>query len=358
MKRRDLIKSTGAGILAGLAVKAQAADAPTIRWRLASSFPKSLDTIYGAAERLAERVNRLTEGKFQIRVFAGGEIVPGLQVLDAVEQATVECGHSASYYYVGKNMAFAFDTALPFGLNAREQNAWMYYGGGLTLMREFFKSYNIISFPGGNTGAQMGGWFRREIKSRADLKGLKMRIPGIGGQILARLGVVPQTLAGGDIYPALERGAIDATEWVGPYDDEKLGFHKVAKNYYYPGWWEGGPQLTFYVNLKKWQELPAPYQAAFETAAAEANVTMLAEYDAKNPPALMRLVRQGVKLHPFPQDVMVAARDEAFKMYAEEAAKNPTFKRIYDEWKKFRETSMQWMKLAEASYSNFLYYTK
>lgn len=358
MKRRDLIKGAGVGVLAGLMVKAQASDAPTIRWRLASSFPKSLDTIYGAAERLAERVGRLTEGKFQIRVFAGGELVPGLQVLDAVEQATVECGHSASYYYVGKNMAFAFDTALPFGLNAREQNAWMYYGGGLSLMREFFKNYNIISFPGGNTGAQMGGWFRREIKSRADLKGLKMRIPGIGGQILARLGVVPQTLAGGDIYPALERGAIDATEWVGPYDDEKLGFHKVAKNYYYPGWWEGGPQLTFYVNLKKWRELPAPYQAAFETAAAEANVTMLAEYDAKNPPALMRLVRQGVKLHPFPQDVMVAARDEAFKMYAEEAAKNPAFKRIYDEWKKFRETSMQWMKLAEASYSNFLYYTK
>lgn len=181
-----------------------------------------------------------------------------------------------------------------------------------------------------------------------------MRIPGIGGQILARLGVVPQTLAGGDIYPALERGAIDATEWVGPYDDEKLGFHKVAKNYYYPGWWEGGPQLTFYVNLKKWQELPVPYQAAFEVAAAEANVTMLAEYDAKNPPALMRLVRQGVKLRPFPQDVMTAAHAEAFKMYDEEAAKNPAFKRIYGEWKKFRDTSIQWFKVAEAAYANFV----
>jgi len=358
MKRRDLIKGAGAGILSGLAASARAAGLPAIRWRLASSYPKSLDTIYGAAELLAERVNRITEGKFQIRVFAGGEIVPGLQVLDAVEQGTVECGHTASYYYVGKNMAFAFDTALPFGLNAREQNAWMYFGGGLQLMREFFKSYNLISFPGGNTGVQMGGWFRKEIKSLADLKGLKMRIPGIGGQILARLGVVPQTLAGGDIYPALERGAIDATEWVGPYDDEKLGFHKVAKNYYYPGWWEGGPQLTFYVNLKKWQELPDPYKAVFETAAAEANVTMLAAYDARNPPALMRLVKQGVKLHPFPQDVMVAARQEAFKMYEEEAARNPAFKRIYGEWNKFREASMQWMKLAEASYANFLYYTK
>jgi TRAP-type mannitol/chloroaromatic compound transport system substrate-binding protein len=358
MKRRDLLVGAGAGMLAGLAASARAADLPVIRWRLASSYPKSLDTIYGAAELLADRVNRITGGKFQIRAFAGGEIVPGLQVLDAVEQGTVECGHTAGYYYIGKNMAFAFDTALPFGLNAREQNAWMYFGGGLELMRDFFKSYHVISFPGGNTGVQMGGWFRHEIKSLSDLKGLKMRIPGLGGQIMARLGAVPQTLAGGDIYPALERGALDATEWVGPYDDEKLGFYKVAKNYYYPGWWEGGPQLSFYVNLEKWQALPKPYQAVFETAAAEANVTMLAEYDAKNPPALMRLVREGVKLHPFPQDVMVAARKAAFEMYEEEAAKNPTFRRIYREWSKFREASIQWMRLAEASYANFLYYTK
>lgn len=358
MKRRDLIKGAGLGLLSGMASSALAADMPTIRWRLASSYPKSLDTIYGAAERLADRVNRITGGKFQIRAFAGGEIVPGLQVLDAVEQGTVECGHTAGYYYIGKNMAFAFDTALPFGLNAREQNAWMYSGGGLPLMREFFKSYHVISFPGGNTGAQMGGWFRHEIKSVSDLKGLKMRIPGLGGQIMARLGAVPQTLAGGDIYPALERGTIDATEWVGPYDDEKLGFHKVARNYYYPGWWEGGPQLSFYVNLKKWQTLPKPYQAAFETAAAEANVTMLAEYDAKNPPALMRLVREGVKLHPFPQDVMEAARKAAFEIYEEEADRNPTFRRIYREWSKFREASIQWMRVAEASYANFLYYTK
>jgi TRAP-type mannitol/chloroaromatic compound transport system substrate-binding protein len=358
MKRRDLIKGAGIGVLSSLATSARATELPAIRWRLASSYPKSLDTIYGAAELLAERVNRISEGKFQIRVFAGGEIVPGLQVLEAVEQGTVECGHTASYYYVGKNMTFAFDTCLPFGLNAREQNAWMYFGGGLQLMREFFKSYNLISFPGGNTGVQMGGWFRKEIKSLADLKGLKMRIPGIGGQILARLGVVPQTLAGGDIYPALERGAIDATEWVGPYDDEKLGFHKVAKNYYYPGWWEGGPQLTFYVNLKKWQELPDPYKAAFETAAAEANVTMLAAYDAKNPPALQRLLKQGVKLHAFPKDVMLAARKMAFEMYEEEAHKNATFRRIYVEWKKFAVASDQWFKVAESSYANFMHYVK
>ncbi len=358
MKRRELLKGAGLGLAAGVMTTARAADLPAIRWRLASSYPKSLDTIYAAAELLSRRLDQITGGRFQLRVYAGGEIVPGLQVLEAVQQGTVECGHTASYYYVGKNMAFAFDTALPFGFSAREQNAWMYSGGGLKLMRDFLREYNVTCFPGGNTGAQMGGWFRKELGSLAGLKGLKMRIPGIGGQIMARLGAVPQTLAGGDIYPALERGAIDATEWVGPYDDEKLGFHKIAGHYYYPGWWEGGPQLSFYVNLTKWQELPPAYQAAFEAAAAEANVRMLADYDAKNPPALARLLRHGVKLHAFPQDVMVAARKAAFGLYEEEAAKNPAFRKIYLEWKKFRDASHNWMKVAEASYTNFLYYTK
>ena len=355
MQRRSFLQGAGAGLAAGVFGSAQAAELPVIRWRLASSFPKSLDTIYGAGETLARRLDEITQGKFQIRVFAGGEIVPGLQVLDAVQNATVECGHSASYYYVGKNLAFAFDTALPFGLTARMQNAWMYHGGGLALTRELFKDYNILNFPGGNTGVQMGGWFRREVRSLADLRGLKMRIPGLGGKIMARLGVVPQTLAGGDIYPALESGAIDATEWVGPYDDEKLGFQKVAKHYYYPGWWEGGPQLSFYVNSKKWAELPPAYQAAFEAAAAEANVVMLAEYDAKNPPAMARLLREGVKLHPFPKDVMFAARRAAFDVYDEEAARNPAFKKIYNAWKKFLDNEIQWFRIAEAAYANFLY---
>lgn len=356
MQRRDLLKGAGVGLLAGITSSARAADLPAVRWRLASSFPKSIDTIYGAGEQLCNRVAQLTGGKFQIRSFAGGEIVPGLQVLDAVQQGTVECGHTASYYYVGKDLAFAFDTCLPFGLTARMQNAWMYAGGGLKLTRELFREYNIVNFPGGSTGVQMGGWFRREIRSLSDLKGLKMRIPGLGGQIMARLGVVPQTLAGGDIYPALERGAIDATEWVGPYDDEKLGFYKVAKHYYYPGWWEGGPQISFYVNLKKWQELPDPYKAAFEVATAEANVQMLADYDAKNPLALARLLKHGVKLHAFPKDMLEAARKAALEVYEEEAKKSPAFKRIYTEWKRFLDNSVQWFKVAEASYANFLYY--
>jgi TRAP-type mannitol/chloroaromatic compound transport system substrate-binding protein len=234
----------------------------------------------------------------------------------------------------------------------------MYFGGGIKLMRDLFRQYNIVQFPGGNTGVQMGGWFRKEIRSLTDLKGLKIRIPGIGGQIMARLGAVPQTLAGTDIYPSLERGALDAAEWVGPYDDEKLGFHKIAKHYYYPGWWEGGPQLSFYVNMARWNELPEAYKAAFEVACAEANVNMLAEYDYKNPLALSRLLKQGVQLRAFPKDIMEAAKKAAFAMYDEEAARNAAFARIYGEWKKFRDMEIQWFKVAEASYANFLFYSK
>jgi TRAP-type mannitol/chloroaromatic compound transport system substrate-binding protein len=368
MQRRAFLKGAGAGLAATTALAlpgcgkkeaaTQAGEMPSIHWRLASSFPKSLDTIYGAAEVLADRVAKITDGKFQIRVHAGGDLVPGLQVLDAVQQGTAECGHSASYYYVGKNMAFAFDCALPFGLTARQQNAWMYAGGGIELMRELFAKYNIAQFPGGNTGVQMGGWFRKELHSLEDLKGLKIRIPGIGGQIMAKLGAVPQTLAGGDIYPSLERGALDAAEWVGPYDDEKLGFHKIAKHYYYPGWWEGGPQLSFFVNKAKWEALPETYKQAFTTACVEANTQMLAEYDVKNPPALMRLVKQDVQLHAYPKDIMLAARDTAFQLYDEEAAKNPDFARIYKAWKAFRDNQVQWFRVAESTYENFLYYAK
>lgn len=358
MRRRAFLQGAGIGLVASSLATSAFANGPSVRWRLASSFPKNLDILYRTAEVLAQRLAAISGGQFQIRVHAGGELVPGLQVLDAVQNGSVECGHSASYYYVGKDMAFAFDCALPFGLSARQQHAWMEAGGGKALLREWFARYNIVQFPGGNTGVQMGGWFRKEIKSLADLRGLKMRIPGIGGQVLARLGAVPQTLAGSDVYPALERGAIDAAEWVGPYDDEKLGIHKVAKHYYYPGWWEGGPQLSFYVNQDRWRRLPATYQAAFEAASAEANQWMIAHYDAGNPPALLRLVRQGVRLRAFPKDVMVAARKASFELYEAEARKNPAFARIYREWKPFRDAQIQWFKVAEAAYSNFLYFTK
>lgn len=355
MKRRAFLTGAGASLAATVAAPAIASTEPEIKWRLASSFPETLDTIYGAAELLSKRVAALTNNKFQIRVFGGGKLVPGLQVLDAVSSGKVECGHTASYYYVGKNKAFAFDTAMPFGLTARQQNAWLYYGGGLQLMRELFKQYDVMNFPGGNTGTQMAGWFRKEIKSAADLKGLKMRIPGIGGEIMTRLGVVAQTLPGADIYPALEKGTLDAAEWVGPYDDEKLGLYKVAKHYYYPGWWEGGPTLSFLVNIKEWEKLPQSYKEAYEVACAEANLHMLAEYDAKNPAAMGRLLKAGAKLHPFPKDLMVAAAKAAEALYAEEAAKNPTFAKIFESWSRFRSDQFQWFRVAELSYANFVF---
>jgi TRAP-type mannitol/chloroaromatic compound transport system substrate-binding protein len=364
MKRREFAKKAVYGVAAGgLAACAgeQGGEAPAVqaqprvRWRLASSFPRGLDTIFGAAEVLSTRVEALTDGRFQIRVYPAGELVPGLQVLDAVQQGTVQAGHSASYYYTGKNSALAFDAAVPFGLTARGHTAWLLKGGGLERMREVFADFNIINFPGGNTGAQMGGWFRRPINSVQDLRGLKMRIPGLGGEVMSRLGVVVQVLAGGDIYPALERGAIDATEWVGPYDDEKLGFHKVAKNYYYPGWWEPGPALSFYVNRTAWDRLPKLYQEAFETASREASLNMMAEYDARNPQALTRLLAEGVALRPFPTDMMEAALREATALTESHAAADPMYRRIYDEWKTWRGDTYRWFSTADHAYDSFAF---
>jgi len=356
MKRRQFLKQAGLGLAAGgVAAPAIAQSLPQIRWRMASSFPKSLDTLYGTAEQIGSRVSRMTDGRFEIRVFAAGEIVPPLQVLDAVQNGTVECGQSASYYYVGKDPAFAFDTALPFGMNCRQQNAWVYYGGGLELLRALFRSHNIINFPAGNTGTQMAGWYRKEIKTVADLKGLKMRVAGLAGQILAKLGVVPQQIGGADIYPALEKGTIDAAEWVGPYDDEKLGFHKVAKYYYYPGWWEGSAMLSIYVNIKQWEALPKSYQEALEVACAEANIHMVAKYDAKNTEALRRLVAGGAQLRQFPRPVMEACYKVAQDLYGELATKSPEFKKIYGPWNTFRESQYLWFRVAENTFDNFVY---
>jgi TRAP-type mannitol/chloroaromatic compound transport system substrate-binding protein len=355
MERRVFLKNAGVGLAAGaVAAPAIAQSQPEVKWRLASSFPKSLDTIFGGAEVISKRVAAATNGKFQIQVFAAGEIVPGLQVLDAVQNGTVQCGHTAPYYFVGKDPTFAFSCAIPFGMNCRQQNAWMYHGGGLALMRDFFKDYNVYQIPAGNTGAQMGGWYRKEIKTVADLKGLKLRIGGFAGQVLTKLGVVPQQIAGGDIYPALEKGTIDAAEWVGPYDDEKLGFYKVAKYYYYPGWWEGGPELDLLVSLKAWEELPPEYKSILESACAEANVDMVAKYDAVNPAALKRLLGNGVQLLPFSNEIMAACYAAANELYEETAAKNAKFKKVYEPWKAFRNEQISWFAIAENRFDNFM----
>ncbi|HJV82934.1 TRAP transporter substrate-binding protein [Noviherbaspirillum sp.] len=355
MQRRSFLKKAAVGASAtAIAAPALAQSQPTINWRLASSFPKSLDTIFGAAETFSRRVSAMTNGKFNIRVFAGGEIVPALQVMDAVQAGTVEMGHTASYYYFGKDPTFAFDCAVPFGLNSRQQTAWFDQGGGRELLRSYFKDYGIVNFLGGNTGTQMGGWFRKEVKTVQDLNGLKMRIGGFAGKVMQHLGLVPQQIAGGDIYPALEKGTIDAAEWVGPYDDEKLGFFKVAPYYYSPGWWEAGPQLSFYVGIKEWEKLPKDYQAALEAATFEAHVVMQAEYDARNPAALARLLKNGVKLQTFSKEVMDACYKAAHDVMEEEASKNAKFKKIYEPWKRFRQDQTQWFSVAEASMQNYM----
>jgi TRAP-type mannitol/chloroaromatic compound transport system substrate-binding protein len=355
MERRSFLKKAAVGASVGaIAAPALAQALPTINWRMASSFPKSLDTIFGAADVLTKRVSQLTGGKFNIRAFAAGEIVPGLQVMDAVQAGTVEVGHTASYYYYGKDPAFAFDCAVPFGLTSRQQTAWIDQGGGRQLTREFFKDYGIVNFLGGNTGTQMGGWFRKEIHSVKDLNGVKMRISAFAGAVMNRLGLVPQQIAGGDIYPALEKGTIDAVEWVGPYDDEKLGFYKVAPYYYAPGWWEAGAQLSFYVGIKAWESLPKEYQAAFEAASYEAHVVMQAEYDAKNPAALARLLKNGVKLRSFSKEIMDACYKAANTQMEEESAKNAKFRKIYEPWKRFRQDQNQWASVAEAPMQNYL----
>ncbi len=359
MQRRKFLRTAGVGSAAIAASTTVAAPAiaqsmPEFKWRLTSSFPKSLDTLYGGAEYLAKAVSDATDKKFEIRVFAAGEIVPGLQVVDAVQNGTVEMGHTASYYYFGKDPTFALGTTVPFGLNTRQMNAWLRQGAGEDLLNEFYKNYKIYGIVAGNTGCQMGGWFRKEINTVDDLKGLKFRIGGFAGQVVAKLGVVPQQIAGGDIYPALEKGTIDAAEWVGPYDDQKLGFSKIAPHYYYPGWWEGTAALHVFIGLDKWNELPKTYQAILRAACADTNSWMTAKYDAQNPKALRELVASGTKLHPFSQPIMEASWNAANEVYAETMAKNANFKKVYESMTAFRKDEVLWFRVAENTYDNFM----
>ncbi len=355
MDRRSLIKNAGiAGVLAAgvaPAVHAQAA----IRWRLASSFPKSLDTIYGGAEVFAKAVRAMSGGKFEISVHAGGELMPPFGVVDGVQNGTVEMCHSVPYYFYGKNQAFALGSAIPFGLNARQMNAWMMHGNGRKLMNEFYAGYNMVSFAGGNTGTQMGGWFRKEIKTIADLKGLKMRLGGaLVGEVMAKLGTVPQSIPGGEIYQALEKGTIDAAEWVGPYDDQKLGFNKVAQFYYYPGWWEGGPEVDFFINRKALDALSAENKAIIEAASALASTDMLAKYDAYNPIALKQLAAAKTKVLPFTQAVLDASFKAAMAVFAENDAKSPEWKKIYADMRAFQRDQVLWFRFAESRFDSFM----
>ena len=328
---------------------------PEIEWQMATSWPLALDTIFGGAEIFADRVSKMTGNRLRITPRAGGELAPGLEVLNVVEQGAVPIGHTASYYYVGKSPVTAFGTALPFGLNARQQNAWLYEGGGLELLQEFYMDrFGVIQFPAGNTGAQMGGWWNREIETAADMEGLKVRIPGLGGQVMAKLGATVQVLAGGEIFQALQTGAIDAAEWVGPYDDEKLGLQDAAEFYYSPGWWEPGPTLEVQITLDQWNELPEVYQEVVKTAAYQANMQMLSRYDARNFAALGRLVDGGTQLRTFSNEILEAAEGAAFELYDEFSQSDTDFKGIFENWKAFLDGIQEWHSFNDTGFDSYI----
>ncbi len=359
MDRRSFLTKAGvAGVgaagAATLAAPALAQTLPKVTWRLASSFPNSLETIYGGATTLAERLSEATDGNFEIQVFAAGELVPGLQAADAVMDGTVEACHTVAYYYWGKDPTWATGAAIPFSLNARGMNAWHYHGGGIDLFNVFMEKQGLFALPGGNTGVQMGGWFREELTTVADLQGLKMRVGGFAGSILERLGVVPQQLAGGEVYAALERGTIDAAEWVGPFDDEKLGFVQVAPFYYYPGWWEGGPTVHFMFAKEAHDALPPAYQSLLRSVAQGVDANMLQQYDFLNPTAIKALVAQGAQLRPYPPEILEAVFNTSNEVYAELEATNPDFKAIWDSIKAFRTEHYTWTQVAEYNYDLFM----
>ena len=361
MERRQFLSLAAKGAFGAAALAAcstgdddldgalQADDLPTLNWEMATSWPTNLDTIFGGAQTVAARVTAMTGGKFTINARAGGELVPGLEVLQNIQSNSIDIGHTASYYYRGLAEVVAFGTAVPFGLTARQQNGWLYYGGGLEMLQEIYaERFNAIQFPAGNTGVQMGGWFNKEINSLADIQGLRFRIPGLGGVVMSELGAAVQQIAGGEIFQSLQTGAIDAAEWVGPYDDLQLEFNTVADFYYYPGWWEPGPTLEVQIPLEKWNELPEEYQEVIKTAAAQANVDMMASYDAKNPGAFQEIIADGsTQVLPFPDDVLNAAEEAAFGLYDQLATEDTDFKSVYDSFNAYRRDAQQWFAIAE-----------
>lgn len=368
MERRQFLKMASMGALGAAALAAcssgdtntdEAAgdeSLPEIEWELPTSWPTSLETIYGGATTFADRVGAMTGGKFMITPQPGGEVVPALEILQNVETNSIDAGHTASYYYIGLDPTTAFGTAVPFGLTARQNNAWLYEAGGLELMQSFYADrFNAIQFPAGNTGVQMGGWFNKEINSLADVQGLIMRIPGLGGQVMTALGATVQVIPGGEIFQALQTGAIDATEWVGPYDDITLGFQDVADFYYHPGWWEPGPTLEVQIPLEKWNALPEVYQEIVKTAAYEANTNMMATYDALNPDAFQEILSGGsVTVLPFPADFMEAAAEAANDINETNSSDNQDFADVFAHFDAFRQKIQPWFAVAETSYLDFV----
>jgi len=358
MKRRQFFGAATAASVGSLAASAFPAPAlaqsAKVSWRMTSSFPNSLDTLFGAAKLISKYVSDATDGNFTIDVFAAGEIVPPAQVADAVMSGSVEAAHTASYYFWGKDPAWQLPTTMPFGLNSRGMNAWFYYGGGNDICGEFFASQGITAFPAGNTGAQMGGWFRKEINTPADFQGLKFRMGGFAGAIMQKLGVIPQSQPAAQIYEALEKGTIDAAEFVGPYDDEKLGFVKVAPFYYYPGFWEGSAALHGMFNKAKFEALPPAYQAALKTACQAVNLDMQAHYDFVNASAIKAVVAAGAKLRPFSPEILAACWKATEDTYTEMSAKSPTFGKMLASLKAFRKDYYLWTQVSEYPFDAFM----
>ena len=355
MKRRDLLKGLGAGsVVAGASLAAPAVQAKeTIRWKMVTTWPKNFPGLGTGANKLAELITEMSGGRLEVKVYGAGELVPAFEIFDAVSRGTAEMGHGASYYWKGKSEAAQFFSAVPFGLTAQEMNAWLYHGGGMELWQETYKPFGLVPTAAANTGVQMGGWFNKPINSLEDLKGLKMRIPGLGGEVLQRLGGTPVSLPGGEIFPSLKSGAIDATEWVGPYNDLAFGLYKAAKHYYYPGWHEPGTTLECFINEKALHALPQDLQSIVLNASKVANNDVLAELTARNNEALHTLVtKHKVDLRPFPDEVLAQLKKVSDEVVAEIAAKDPMSKKVYTSFKRFRDQVRQWHDVSERAYLN------
>lgn len=357
-QRRGFLTKAGAGVAAGagalLAAPAVQAQGANVKWRLASSFPKSLDIMFISSEIISQKLSEITGGRFVIEVYEAGKIAPALGNLEPVTKGEIECAHTAPYYFYAKDPTFAIDCAIPFGMNTRALASWYYEGNGKKLLREFYEGHNIVNFPVGNTGAQMGGWYKKELKTIEDLKGLKMRIGGFGGRILAGLGGVPTQSGAAEIYGNLESGKLDAAEWVGPYDDEKLGFHRIAPFYYYPGWWEGSAQMALFVNKQAYEKLTPEFKAALEVACGYAHIRQIAAYDMNNGLALQRLIGKGTKLRAMPQPIMDAAFRESQRVYGDLVKTNPQWAKMYPDYHKFQRATVAYSRYAENTYDNFV----
>jgi len=356
MDRRKFIKSIGTGAVvagSGMAVSTSANAAKKIKWKMVTTWPKNFPGLGTGANYLAKLINEMSGGRMKVKVYGAGEIVPAFEIFDAVSSGTAQMGHGASYYWKGKSEAAQFFAAVPFGLNAQEMNAWLYHGGGMKLWEEAYKPFGLIPSASGNTGVQMAGWFNREINAVTDLKGLKMRIPGLGGEVLKQAGGTPVSLPGGEIFTSLQSGAIDATEWVGPYNDLAFGLYKAAKYYYYPGWHEPGTTLECFINQKAFDKLPKDLQVIVKQACKIANQDMLAEYTARNNTALHTLVtKHKVQLKPLPNDVLTTLKKISDEVIGDVAAKDPMSKKVYQSFTKFREQVVAWHDISERAYLN------